>query len=241
MATNDQHNHKDLKIIYWNTRSFQKRREEIENLLKDIDIFICVESWLMQDINVQFPGFVSFRKDRIQRGGGILILVRNNLAYSERNNITSPCDSVEFCGIHINNISPPLDLFVCYRIPGFVLTQEQWNTIIKNIDPNRNCLLVGDFNAHNLIWNCRYTDTNGSRFLNSITNHDNLFIHNQNTLTHLDTARNLESNIDLVLSTLNISDIINVSVFDETWGSDHYPIFVNINVEKYIYRKKTSE
>lgn len=77
MAVSEKNCTKTLKILYWNTRSFKKRREEIEKLLKDIDIVVCVESWLSQDIGVQYPGFVTFRKGRVNsKGGGILIFVR---------------------------------------------------------------------------------------------------------------------------------------------------------------------
>lgn len=51
--------------------------------------------------------------------------------------------------------------------------------------------------------------------------------------------RNIKSNLDLVLSTTNMSDKIQVRVSDETWGSDHFPIFVDISIEKNHYEKKS--
>ena len=32
---------------------------------------------------------------------------------------------------------------------------------------------------------------------------------------------------------------MDIRVHDETWGSDHYPILININVAKNLYTKKT--
>ena len=64
-------------------------------------------------------------------------------------------------------------------------------------------------------------------------------LQNTNTLTHIDFSRNFKSNLDLIFSSTNISDLIDVKVHDETWGSDHYPTFININVAKNLYTKKT--
>lgn len=45
--------------------------------------------------------------------------------------------------------------------------------------------------------------------------------------------------MSLMLSTMNIVHKINASVNDDTWGSDHYPIFVNFQIEKSIYCQKS--
>ena len=232
-----------LKIIFWNTRSFMARRLEIEKMIVDLDIFICVESWLPQknqknQQTISFPGFVTFRKDRQHaNGGGILIFIRNNIAFQEINNLSSSHQSVEICGLKINNYNPVINLIVCYRAPG-LLTQTQWDSITENILENECSILFGDFNAHNTNWNCKNTDSNGKKFGKSIEK-SNLFVHNHDTLTHLDVYRNNKSNIDLVLSSMNIAEKISVKVYDETLGSDHFPIYLTIETEKFIYKKKS--
>ena len=40
------------------------------------------------------------------------------LQFSQLNNIVSPDDSVEICGIRPVNFIIPLDIVVCYRTPG---------------------------------------------------------------------------------------------------------------------------
>ena len=116
---------KNLKILYWNSRSFTQRQIELQIKLQEIDICICVETWLTEKDQVHFPGFVTYRKDReYSRGGGIIILVRKNLAFLEITNIQTPVNSVELCGIHLNNINPAIDIIACYRTPGFSLSQD---------------------------------------------------------------------------------------------------------------------
>ena len=171
-----------LKILYWNARSYKQRRLELPSVLKNIDIFICVESWLSSsDVirNSDVPtGFIVYRKDRtISKGGGILIFIRKNVAFFEIKDIVTPLQSVEICGLRITNLNPIIDLIVCYRAPG-LLTQNQWSEIVSNVKINKNCILVGDFNSHHVSWNCAHSDTNGLRLFDAIES-NNLFLHNK--------------------------------------------------------------
>lgn len=163
-------NKKDLKILYWNARSILKRKEEIQQILHTVDIFACVETWLSPSVvNLQYPGFVSFRLDRTHApGGGILLLIRKNLTYKEIPGITCPYESVEICGIRITNTNPAFNLIVCYRAPGLTLTLDQWDTIFSNIKVDQCNILMGDFNAHHVNWKCNRSDKNGENLLEMI-------------------------------------------------------------------------
>lgn len=133
--------YKNLKILFWNTRSLIQRKTELLTQLRKFDICVCVETWLSDEDKIHFPEFVTFRKDRQHsRGGGIIILVRKNLAYAEIRNIQTPDISVEMCGIHLNNITPALDLIIRYRTPGFSLTQNQWDQIIQNANSSNHVI-----------------------------------------------------------------------------------------------------
>ncbi|XP_066590556.1 uncharacterized protein [Prorops nasuta] len=209
-------------------------------MTKDVDVFVIVESWLSENSDIYFSGFVAYRKDRLHsKGGGILILIRKNIAFMGLKTQWVPDFPAEICGISFTNTSPQFDLIACYRPPGSTLSQTQWDMIIqKNLKPNCNQILVGDFNSHNIMWNCRYTDTNGKRFFNTIEA-NNLYIHNDKTITYTNLYHQTHSNLDLVLSTMNIADIINVTAEDDTHGSDHFPLLIQINSESQNYTKKT--
>lgn len=201
----------NLKIIFWNCKSLIQRLTELQSKRNTFDILICVESWLTPKDKIHLPGFVTFRKDRLHsRGGGTLIFIRSNLPYLEINDVYSPHQSVELCGIKLNHVNPALNLIICYRAPGITLEQEQWNTILKNTD-RQHCLFVGDFNARNMYWNCTQTDKNGERLENSIEA-NNLFLHNDDTFTYINILQNYRSNLDLKFSTFDISDKINVRI-----------------------------
>ncbi|OXU17349.1 hypothetical protein TSAR_003914, partial [Trichomalopsis sarcophagae] len=79
------------------------------------------------------------------------------------------------------------------------------------------------------------------RLLSSLIN-SNLIFHNTNTITRTqyryDTNSISNSNLDLVFSSSSIADKINVKVNKGTWGSDHFPLFIDLQISKSIYRKQ---
>lgn len=234
-------NSNSLRILYWNARSINRRKRDLPILLKDTDIFLCVESWLSdsgtsQD-SVFVPGFVQLQKNRSNsRGGGILIMMRKFIAFKEIH-IDSPHPSIELCKVRLTNTNLSLDIVVCYRAPG-ILSQEIFDDLISKVDNNIPSIFVGDFNSHNIIWNSVITDNNGEKLANSIYDH-NLFLHNPDTFTRVNPSDGSHSNIDLAFSTLNIAEKIHINVLDETLGSDHYPIRCLIDLDKNMYKKKS--
>ena len=54
-----------------------------------------------------------------------------------------------------------------------------------------------------------------------------------NIITHID--KTSKSDIDLIISNTNIADKIDTFVNEDTWGSDHFPIFIQIHIEKSLY------
>ncbi|OXU26307.1 hypothetical protein TSAR_012447 [Trichomalopsis sarcophagae] len=128
---------------------------------------------------IHFPGFITYKKDKTHsKGGGMIFLIRKNLAFIEKLRIDIPDDLVKLC------------------------------------------------------------DSNGSR-LENVYNSSDLILHSHNTFTHLDSYGNLKFNIDLVLSSINICDKINIKICDDNWGSDDFSIFINVIVEKSIYVKSS--
>lgn len=89
--------------MFWNERSLNKRKNDLPGLLSNLDIFLCVESWLQDSSNsggkqvytTFVPGFVQLQKNRHNfTGGGILIMVRKHIAFCEIE-IESPDKNLE--------------------------------------------------------------------------------------------------------------------------------------------------
>lgn len=98
------------------------------------------------------------------------------------------------------------------------------------------CILCGDFNSHNVTWNCTKNELNGIRFRNSISELDLILI-NDNTLTHTDFHRKKCSNLDLLLSSFDIFDKVTLKVTEDSWSSDRFLINVKLKVEEVQFTK----
>ena len=228
-----------LRILYWNSRSVRNKVEEISKIIQNIDIFVCVESWLRDDIKFQFAGFNTLRKDRdYSTGGGIAFLIRKSYNYIEIKNLQQLDDFTELCGIEIINIKEPISIIACYKPPDITLNDTEWSTIVSNSQINSRCLFVGDFNSHNQSWNCAETDANGERLLEQSEKFD-LFLHNSNTVTRIKNSNNYQSNIDLVFSSTNMAHLLKVNVSGDSHGSDHFPVYIDFDTSKFCYYKKS--
>lgn len=172
---------RNIKILYWNCKSYQQLKGEILSVFHHYNIRACVETWLTEDLTAHLSEFITYRKDLPSNGGpphrdpqhaalqrgrreGIIFFNRSDLAYEEimhhAENIESPCPSVEIFGIKVTNTIPTFDLFLCYRAPGVTLSQGQWDTIFKNFRRNK-FLAVGHLDSHSFTWNCDSNDLNG--------------------------------------------------------------------------------
>ncbi|OXU32218.1 hypothetical protein TSAR_008012 [Trichomalopsis sarcophagae] len=140
MAKNSQITNIKLKILFWNA--------QIPRILKDLDILVCVESWLQPEHNIHYPGLLTFRKDRTHARGG---------AYFEVKDLTWPEQNIEI-----------LNLMAIYRAPDSTLS------------------LYGDFNSHNIIWNCNRNDKNSKRLESCISNSDLFLLNSSNLVDKID-------------------------------------------------------
>ena len=108
-------------------------------------MFICLcETFLHEgilDSEVQIPGFIIVRSDRVSRpGGGVCLYLRKNLIYK-----ICLKYSHSVCGLLIVKIlSPDLIIILVYRPPSSPLS------IIPA--PLSNIILLGDFNMPEVIW-----------------------------------------------------------------------------------------
>lgn len=68
-------------------------------------------------------------------------------------------------------------------------------------------IIAGDFNAHNTAWNCHSTDSNGEFLMEIMEDHGYICL-NTDTLTRMGDNNQRASNIDLILCTHDVPDIM---------------------------------
>ena len=87
------------------------------------------------------------------------------------------------------------------------------------------CLLLGDFNGHNILWGCNKNNTRGEIIENFITTND-LCLMNDKSYTYLHPATGTFSSLDLSLCHLSLLLDFDWSVCEDQHGSDHFPIVI---------------
>lgn len=75
-----------LIVLQWNARSLISNSQEFKKYVFDLvdkPQIICVqETWLKPQLDFVIPGYVSVRKDRVERqGGGVATFVQSSLSF----------------------------------------------------------------------------------------------------------------------------------------------------------------
>ena len=215
----------------FNARSLRNKVLDLQALLL-VDIFDVVaitETWLdsnFGDHELLMDGFNIFRKDRhFQRGGGVLLAIRNHLPCSRRFDLEVDAEmlALEICLTHKIRVV----VAVFYRSPNsdadtFLSQLRQFLDKYSRTGLS-NLIVTGDFNFPNIDW---YTgspfrsDPSTEEFCNIL---GDFFLIQKN----MSATRGLgitEGNIlDLVL-TNNEFLVRDVSVHPNAFDSDHFPL-----------------
>lgn len=91
-------------------------------------------------------------------------------------------------------------------------------------------IITGDFNAHNTLWGSKTSNKTGKIVENWIEENE-LVIMNDDTPTRIDDITGKLTNIDLTLSSQLLAHKLLWYVWDDTLGSDHFPIIITFDVK----------
>ena len=134
-------------------------KHQMSQMQQASTMFICLcETFLHEgilDSEVQIPGFIIVRSDRVSRpGGGVCLYLRKNLIYKiclKYSN--SICDL-----LIVKILSPDLIIILVYRPPSSPLSDfddiitKAREFILSLPAPLPNIILLGDFNMPEVIW-----------------------------------------------------------------------------------------
>ena len=143
------------RCVCLNARSIVNKKNELNIMVEDIDPHIIgiTESWANIDITDAELGYIMFRKDRIgRRGGGVILYVKESIqAYEIKLEREAYCDEAVWCKIVSGNSK--LTIGLVYRSPNI---NEEDNTKIKNAIKEVSkgeYIIMGDFNHGHIQWN----------------------------------------------------------------------------------------
>jgi hypothetical protein len=194
------------------------------------DIFGIVETWFDGNVLEEehtIDGYDTYRKDRVGRGGGLLLVINNvykNVRRLDLESVSSNYNEILVCEIRVKIKTWILVLF--YRPPS---ANDNFNTNMGEVLSNiknagfRNILLIGDLNMPGINW-----DTNTSSVYTE-SNMCNMFDqYNLAQLNH-NPSRECNSNVlDVVVANVSFK-ISDIKCGKSLIKSDHYELNFNID------------
>lgn len=180
--------------------------------------------WLKPVLEYIIIGYSSICKDRINGNGGeCAMFIRHGIQYRQ----ISTIQELEVMVIEVWITKRSIKIINYYN-PCKQLEKEKLESILEHW--RGNVIWFGDFNAHSTLWG-NQDDSNGG-VIEEIMDEKELVCLNDGSGTRVNLVRGTESSIDLTVASQSIAGISSWNVLKEdTIGSDHYPISINIGIE----------
>lgn len=147
-------NNKGLKVCHLNVRSLPAHLDEIQALIQvnGFDLFLMTETWLnstWEDNLINIDGYDMFRCDRINRGGGTAVYIKNSLICKRISLLDDTCGTEYVClEVKQHCTRPNMAFIVLYRPPNSpALCYNNITKIIQAASYRYDEVIVaGDFN-----------------------------------------------------------------------------------------------
>ena len=208
-----------------NARSIYRKLALFQSIVYSTNhtIYCITETWLTDlifDSEILPANYSIFRKDRISRGGGVLVAVDSSLSCHE---VPSPPE-LEVVTVRIGHI-----LVCTVYIPPNTNINSCSNLLYYLSDltsTSENIIIVGDFNAPDIEWSS----------LSGTQSQSNLicdFVFNSNLTQLVEEPTHTRGNtLDIVLTNIDFIYNLQVHKSQSTLSSDHYPITFEIGLSR---------
>ena len=219
------HEHRNISIVNINVNSLRHKTDLIGAELSDYDIICVTESKLdnsVKNCDISIDNFFSpeqFRKDRlVDRGGGLLIYVRNNIYAKRRLDLEHP--DIESLCIEVSAHNRNFLLICFYRPPNArIISWDHIENLFHNaVDTGfNNLIFLGDINVDlmSIGLNHRFSRLCETLSIQNVINEPTRITPTSSTL------------IDPIL--VNNLDIVRDSFVLPNFCSDHCPSVVELN------------
>ena len=211
-------------ILQWNIRNFKSQKPHLQHAIDIIkpSILCLQETHLKSEHNINISSFPElYRKDRIDRaGGGVLVAVRKDIA-SELINIDSELEVVAVKIFFNNKTLTICSLYLPPDLQNDNLHMKLHE--LKQLLPKPFVICI-DANAHHPVWGSSTEDKRGKIIVNFIEDND-LILLNTGEPTYLSNYGTF-THIDITVSSADISTHFGWQPHNDTFNSDHFPILI---------------
>ena len=219
--------HSGLKCVNLNARSIVSKMDELRRMADDTqpDIIGITETWTkpdMGDAEFGLAGYKMFRKDRlVKRGGGVMLYFKEHIqAYEIQIEAEAGFSEAIWC--NLESQGSKIIVGVVYRCPS--ISKDEDTSLHKVIThaSRGECLIMGDFNHPDIRWNSLDSSKESAKFL--------LLVQNCFLTQHVLEPTRGDNVLDLILSS-NKELVDNVTVVEPLGTSDHSQIHFNLTVK----------
>ena len=221
-----------LRVLQLNINGLRNKTSELSCILAEyqIDVAMIQETKLDQSTrDPSIPGYSMVRKDRDSHGGGIAILIKENLKYLSVEHNVMPDNQVECMTVEVFRWKEPIKIVNFYAPQDVNVNYQEVLSV-----PGGTKIVAGDANAHHDLWFSRLPGDARGEELAEVIDDNNLVIMNQNKHTRrpYDTTSR-ESSPDVTVVTTDIAPFTEWDTLDFKL-SDHFPILITVESTEFI-------
>lgn len=198
------------------------------------DMLGAVETWLDSKVlneELICDNYVFYRKDRLTRGGGIILYVKDVYRNKRREDLESNCvnqNEILVCEVDIG-LQTPVVYILAYRPPNAdILFNNNLKQVLNNVRNSgfSNICLLGDLNVPEIEWNSMMADNLIQSNLCDILEEYNLV--QINSCPSRRTSNNI---LEIVLTTFH-DKFKNVHTSESLVNTDHLQLNFSITTSK---------
>lgn len=212
-----------VAILQWNTQSLRRKKHELTHLISRFhpSVIAISESWLVPGSHFRVSGYSCLRDDRADGYAGSALFIRRSLQFSQISLPPHPPE-INIVGVRSMDIS-----FVSVYIPhpDSALIPDLL-FLFSSITPP--LVLLGDFNAHHIMWGSSHSDLFGLSLLDIFNDIDLCVLNDGSPTRRVRPGQNPKSVVDLSLCSASLSSRLIWKVLPLSYGSDHFPIIVSL-------------
>ncbi len=210
---------KATKIGLLNCQSLRNKSHIVFDFIntQGLDILALNETFLTANSNHinQIINYQLLRCDRNHsKGGGVALVINNNIKFELINRVSN--QNEEYIAILLKNKNVDTMLITAYTHPS---SKTNYKFLEKFSKEYKNIIVLGDMNATHPYWSCPLTNNRG-KSLHEIMVKNSLMSHNDNQPT----SQKSNNIIDLILSSINLSQNITKFQVHKEKISDHWPV-----------------
>lgn len=217
----------------WNANSIKQRCKELYKVILEynLDVVGISETRIDKNTTIKVKGFTSYKYDRDTPGGGVALLINENIKQTQIN--VPKLETIEAVAAQIEYNNGKLTIIAIYIPPKNKISHLE---LRKLFDIDHKIIVCGDFNSKNKNWNC-YSNNNNGNIIQNFCARANLMIHTPAEPTHYPSNKRFKPSIIDFFITKNFRQV-NKPESLAILSSDHNPVIMEINASIIVQPKQ---